>query len=850
MTKLTFTASPKLDTAVVIKDTMVWADNKEKFATNYFLPIGKHLGEPVGQRVVVIGAYQPKTGKIKKAELVPAADQILNYCEINGITNLIVADGDYFKYLTGMKAFEKHIGEKFECVIAGCEELVITPSVNFATIDMFPEKQPLLDLANKTAAAIMAGNFDADEAFEFESYALIEDPGHLQLLFDEYMGYEYIACDIETTGLYVGTTELLTIAFAKDEHNAFTVPLHSEYGDCSELFDMVRGFLLEYGGSLVFHNGLFDAKHIIYNMFMQNFSDIDGMLQGLEAMKFDDTFILAYLALNSTVRPSLGLKDLAYEFLGDYAEDVKEAIKVPLVDLAEYNAKDVCGTYYVFNKFKEKLSMPVYNTIMKPSFKPLLKMMLNGMPLDLSKVSVVKEMLEADLKAAEETLRDDSYVKLVVRQLRQTAAEKYNERTKVKKKTPGDFMDMVFNPNSSAQLRILLFDVMGFEPVDFTAKKAPKTDRASIKEFLELADIEQKPILEALVTISQAGIVLNTFINAFEELSITQDGHTTLHGSLVLGGTQSGRLSSRDPNMQNLPSNSKWGKAIKSCFVAPEGWLFFGADFNALEDRIGAILSKDPAKLKENLLGFDGHSLRALAFFPDELEEAGLGDIDHDDPDSVNRIKNEASDLRQNAKPVSFLKQYGGGAGKIQKVLKCSKQRADEISNAYDNLYRVTLQFNERNNEFARQNGYVECAFGLELKTPRIKARDKAVASSEERSSNNAVTQSWGMLMNRAFIEFDDRIEADGMDHDVIPTNTIHDAMYGLVKATPEAVAWVNKNLIECMEWQDHPALESEISLGAELDIGKAWDKQHTLPNDITIGGIEEILKEITNETM
>jgi len=157
----------------------------------------------------------------------------------------------------------------------------------------------------------------------------------------------------------------------------------------------------------------------------------------------------------------------------------------------------------------------------------------------------------------------------------------------------------------------------------------------------------------------------------------------------------------------------------------------------------------------------------------------------------------------------------------------------------------VTLQFNERNNQFARDNGYVNCAFGLKLKTPRIKARDRATASSEERSSNNAVTQSWGQLMNRAFNEFDERVESAGKNHDVLMINTIHDALYGLCKATPETVKWVNDNLIPCMEWQEHPALQSEIGLGAELDIGPSWDKQTTLKNGMSLGDITEVMYEI-----
>lgn len=235
------------------------------------------------------------------------------------------------------------------------------------------------------------------------------------------------------------------------------------------------------------------------------------------------------------------------------------------------------------------------------------------------------------------------------------------------------------------------------------------------------------------------------------------------------------------------------------------------------------------------------HSLRAYAFFKEEIEEL-LGPLDPTDPASINRIKDEAKDYRQLAKPISFGKQYGAGPSKIQQLLKCSTQRARDVSDSYDDLYRVTKAFNERNNEKARQLGYAECAFGLRLYTPRINALDNATRSAEERSSNNAVTQSWGMLTNRAVIEFDKRVDDAGMYNDVKLINTIHDAIYLLIRKDAKVIKWVNDNLIECMMWQEHPTLESDVRMAAELDIGPSWKDQKTLKNNMTEEQISEIL--------
>lgn len=193
-------------------------------------------------------------------------------------------------------------------------------------------------------------------------------------------------------------------------------------------------------------------------------------------------------------------------------------------------------------------------------------------------------------------------------------------------------------------------------------------------------------------------------------------------------------------------------------------------------------------------------------------------------------------------------KQYGGGASKIQQVLKCSKARADSISDAYDDLYKVTLQFNARNVQFAQQHGYAECAFGLRLQTPRIKSFDSGVKSGEERSSNNAVTQSWGMLTNRAIAEFDQRVESAGLTKDVKLINTIHDSIYMLIREDAELIAWVNKNLVECMQWQEHPTIQSDVKMMANLEIGRSWKQQIELENGATLEDIQSVLDGLDDE--
>jgi len=134
--------------------------------------------------------------------------------------------------------------------------------------------------------------------------------------------------------------------------------------------------------------------------------------------------------------------------------------------------------------------------------------------------------------------------------------------------------------------------------------------------------IEVAKLLKNLIEVQEISIILNTFLKAFEQKSIDhKDGRHYLHGNFNIGGTVSARMSSSKPNLQNLPSNSKYGKLVKKCFSPPEGWLLMGADFNALEAKINALLTKDHNKVKIYTDGYDSHSLMAYTYYSEQMPE-------------------------------------------------------------------------------------------------------------------------------------------------------------------------------------------------------------------------------------
>lgn len=249
-------------------------------------------------------------------------------------------------------------------------------------------------------------------------------------------------------------------------------------------------------------------------------------------------------------------------------------------------------------------------------------------------------------------------------------------------------------------------------------------------------------------------------------------------------------------------------------------------------------------KLAGKTSGLDGHSMRAYKYFGDQMP-----DIDPNDIASINSIATKYPVLRTNSKPPTFALQYDGTWHTLHKRTGFPKDQAKQIEKSFHELYAVSAKFNAKNKLFMEKHGYVECAFGLKLRTPIISqcvlgnSRTPYEAEAEGRSANNAVTQSWGMLLNRAVIATNRRIEQAGYGTSILPCNMIHDAVYFLVENTPEHIKFLNDVLIEEMEWNDHPRIKSvDVPMKANLDIGKSWDNLITLDNNLTLKEITDVI--------
>ena len=846
--------------ALLIKDG---AFNTNELRMNYVDPLVKQ-GISDEEIIAFTLKYDPngkvtaKTVKEYLGNLLPALDSI-------GVKSLLVADGTYFKLLTGSATAEPHMGYVLPCKVKGYEHMNVVLTLNYQQLIYNPQLSHKLDLSIHTLATSINGNYQAIGSGIIHSAQYPETVSQIESALAHLMSYPRLACDIEAFSLRFNDAGIATISFAWDKHNGiafacdyepFSNPLAvpGEYGCYSTnhaVRKLLKEFFTKYEGKLIFHNAAYDVKVMIATLWMKHLLDTEGLLKGLEILtrRFHDTKIIAYLATNSTAGNILGLKSLAHEFAGNWAVEVNDIRRVPLKDLLQYNLVDTLSTNYVFDKYYPIMvqdnQLDLYNGLMLQSQKLIIQIELTGMPLSHIKVDEVKTKLLGIQRINLLKINDSPVVKMLNLLLQDTAWEKDYETRKAKAKNPGKilpknreaFVDMAFNPNSGPQLQRLLYEQMALPVLDFTDKKQPSTGAETIEKLIHhTQEPAYKEILEALIAYGKANKILSTFIPAFEAALVKDfTGIAWLHGSFNLGGTVSGRLSSSDPNLQNIPANSLYGKLIKECFVSPPDWLFAGADFNSLEDYISALTTKDPAKLAVYEQGFDGHCLRAAYYFKDQCP-----DIDPTDPASVNSMKKKYPELRQESKAPTFALTYQGTWHTLVNNLGFPEDKAKSIEQGYHDLYKVSDDYVKERLKQAAKDGFVEVAFGLRVRTPLIKQvvwGGKGMpyeAAAEGRTAGNALGQSYGLLNNRAAVEFMQKVWASKYRYDIKPVALIHDAIYILIRNDVEIVEWANRELIKSMQWQELPEIQHPtVKLGAALDLFHPdWAHATTLPNN------------------
>lgn len=545
---------------------------------------------------------------------------------------LIVGDGDYFKTLTGVNKADAFLGyvlpNTYPTATAGTFNVVYCP--NYRQVFYNPT-QVRAKIAQSLNALHdhMHSNYGEPgvEIIQFEQYPTtvdsIRDWLNLFLEWDRPLSADIEAFSLKHYDAGIGT---ITFCWSKHEGIAFPVDLGS---DPKAIRKLLVEFFLAFSNKIIWHNISYDVTVLIYQLFMEHLVDTEGLLNGLEVMlkNWDDTKLISYLATNSCAGNKLGLKDQAQEYAGNYAvEDIKDITKIPLPKLLKYNLVDGLSTWYVYEKHWETLvkddQLEIYETLFKPAIYDIIQMQLTGMPVDRVEVSLARASLEVDRNDAIDRIQSHPLVQAFVYQLNLEWVEFKNSTYKKKRVTLSDAKEE-FNPNSPPQLQRFFYEELELPVIERTKTKQPSTS-ANVLEKLKAFTTEEdvKQLINALLDFKAVDKIYSTFIPALESSVLAPDGCYYLFGNFNLGGTVSGRLSSSGPNLQTIPSSgTKYAKLIKNCFKPPKGWLMVGLDFSSLEDRISALTTKDPNKLKVYTDSYDGHCLRAYSYFGDRMPD-------------------------------------------------------------------------------------------------------------------------------------------------------------------------------------------------------------------------------------
>lgn len=825
--------------------------------------------EPFGlnqEEVLAIDLHHtPGKKKTPKAEMVAYIEQELQpVLDDMKVEYLAVADVEYFKTITKSQKGEANLGYVLDSAF-GSQKVVYIP--NYKAIFYDPEKiRAKILLGMDGLLSHRKGTYSTPGAGIIHKAAYPSSIADIERWLVHFVDQNIpLTADIEAYSLRHTKAGIGTISFAWNQHEgiAFAVDYGRDPADAKRLRKMLAEFFRQHKAGITWHHIAFDVYVLIYQLFMSDILDTEGLLDGLAVMldNWDCTKIITYLATNSCAGNRLGLKEISQEFSGNYAiEEIKDITKVPLPELLQYNLIDALSTWYARDKYYPIMiadqQLDIYNTIFKPAMLEIIQMQLTGMPVNMERAQTVDAQLSSEEAKLIASIQSHSIVKLFTSQVLDVEhTQKRNAKLKVKQIQVGD-EPQLFNPNSDLQVRALLFDFLGLPVINLTDNKLPSTDGESIEALLNRVDDDSiKSLLADLQLLTIVTTLTSTFMPAILAAEKGPDGWHYLFGSFNLGGTLSGRLSSSGPNLQNLPSTGKghklklgYAKLIKSCFAAPPGWLFVGADFPSLEDRISALTTKDPNKLKVYTDGYDGHSLRAYAYWP-----AKMPDIDPNSVESINSISKKYKPLRDRSKNPTFTLTYQGTKHALMKKYGFTEAEADEVVERYQALYQVSIQWVEAKLDQAMKDGYITAAFGLRVRTPLLKqvirgtSKTPYEAEAEGRTAGNALGQSWCMLNTRAGSEFMGYVRTSKYRLDIRPCAQIHDAQYYIIRDHIGVVKYVNDNLPAAMAWQDHPEIyHDDVKLaGAEVGIFYPdWNHEIGIPNGATTEEIFAIIDE------
>ena len=599
------------------------------------------------------------------------------------------------------------------------------------------------------------------------SYKCISTKDDLEKLIKNASQAKTLALDTETTGLDYMDSDLVGISMCFTPGEAFYIPINHKDDSSPQLgidyvLEELRPLLEDSMQKIIGQNIKFDM-----NILSQHGINISSIK--------NDTMMMSYVLDASATRHNLdalssyylGYKTSTFEDVA--GKGVKQVTfdEVSIADATHYAAEDADITLRLYEELLSKLesveSLKKLNEDIEiPLIEVLSEMEQNGAVLNSKILNAQSKDLENRIKKIEKK----AYV------------------------LAGD----EFNLGSTKQLREIFFDKLGYRVIKKTPGGQPSTDEKVLAELAE--EYELPKILLEHRTLSK---LKSTYTDKLpSQISIsTGKVHTSFHQAV----TTTGRLSSSDPNLQNIPIRTEDGRRIRQAFEPSKGHKFVSADYSQIELRVMAHMSKDKGLLTAFQDGEDVHSKTASEVFNVDIDAV-------------------TTDLRRNAKAINFGLIYGISAFGLGKQLNINRNLAAEYMAMYFEKYPGVKKYMETTKDFAAENGYVETLFGRRLYLRDINASNAMRRQASERAAINAPVQGTAAdIMKIAMIKMHQLIKETNVEAKLILQ--VHDE---LILDTPkkeidEVIGLVTESMMG--------AASLDVPLEIDVGVGDKWDQAH-----------------------
>ncbi|WND03812.1 DNA polymerase I [Temperatibacter marinus] len=610
-------------------------------------------------------------------------------------------------------------------------------------------------------------------------YSCITTLDDLSLWIEAAYSAGVIAVDTETTGLDATAVDLVGISLSIDAGKACYIPL-AHKGDSDDMF-AVPPTQIDKAKALAALKPLFEDESVLKIGQNMKYDMTILAREGIAVSPIDDTMLMSYAldagrhghGMDELSGINLDITPVAFKEIAGTGKNQKTFDLIPLKEATHYAAEDADLTGRLARILKPRLAAEKVRTVYETLERPLVK--------------VLSDMEQAGIKVDGAELRRLS-----------------NEFAEGIQRLEIDIHDLAgrpFNIASPKQLGEILFEDMGLK-----GGKKSKTGAFSTNvDVLEKLAGEGVDIAQKVIEYRQFAKLKSTYTDALVGQINPATGR--VHTSYSLASTTTGRLSSNDPNLQNIPIRTSEGRKIRRAFIPEEGHKLVAADYSQIELRILAHMADIQALKDAFHEGIDIHAMTASQVFGVPVE--GMDPM-----------------VRRNAKAINFGIIYGISAFGLARQLGISRKEAQGFIDAYFARFPGIRAYMDETIEFAKEKGHVETLFGRKVHIGAIQEKNPMRRQFGERAAINAPIQGTAAdVIRRAMIQMPPALERAGLLPDVKMLLQVHDE---LVFEIPEArVTEASAVIKSTMEAACEPILEMAVPLVVDVGVGDDWEEAH-----------------------